>query len=114
VSANDHIDERLLGLGQILASSRTSTPAAGGDVDVGDVMLASVMTDRIRGTSAELQRGTTIDAATAVAMRLLLSDYSTAVAHLRTVARATDHRLNSVAETIRKGVRAVEKIRNRT
>jgi hypothetical protein len=113
VSANDHIDERLLRLEQILASSRSSAPAASGD-DVADVMLASVMTDRIRGTSAELQRGTTVDAAAAVAMRLLLSDYSTAVAHLRTVARATDRRLDSVAETIRSGARVVERYRKRT
>ena len=112
MSTKEPIEQRLLKLGQVIAGSRTGPPASSGDVDVADVMLASVTTDRIRGTTAELERGSNIDATTAVAMRLLLSDYSAAVASLRTVTRATEHRLDGVDESIRNGLRLVERLRD--
>lgn len=113
MSANEHLEERLRRLEQILASSPTGSRAPSADLDVPEVLLASVMTDRIQQTIAELDRGATVDAADAVAMRLLLTDYAAAVAGLRTVARTTEQRLDDLADAIRGGNRVVDHAQSR-
>jgi hypothetical protein len=45
-------------------------------------------------------------------MRLLLADCDAAIAHLRTVARTTEQRLEELADTIRSGVRLVDRVLN--
>jgi hypothetical protein len=113
VSANEHLDERLRRIEQILANVPTGSRAAHPDLDVADVMLASVMTDRIRDTIAELDRGGMVNAVDGVAMRLLLADYAAGVACLRTVARRTEQRLEDLVDAIRGGIRVVDRAQNR-
>jgi len=108
VSAPRDLFERLGKLEQILAASRTSSTAAA-NADPAEVLLAGVMTERIRKTTAELDHNAAVDAAEALAMRLLLSDYSAAVAQLRGVARLSERRLTEVAEGVRHGKREVER-----
>jgi len=114
VSANQDPEERLRRIEQILASSATDgSRARGADRDVLEVLLASVMTDRINQTIAELERGAKVDAVDTVAMRLLLTDYAAAVACLRTVARTTEQRLDDLADAIRGGNRIVDHAQSR-
>lgn len=108
-----HLEERLRRIEQILATSPIPSRAPSADLDVPDVLLASVMTDRIQQTIAELDRGTMVDAADAVAMRLLLTDYAAAVAGLRTVARTTEQRLDDLADALRGGNRVVDHAQSR-
>lgn len=77
--------------------------------DPAEVLLAGVMTERVRKTTAELDHNAPVDAAEALAMRLLLSDYSAAVAQLRGVARLSERRLTDVAEGVRLSKREVER-----
>jgi hypothetical protein len=113
VSTNERLDERLRRIEQILASSPTGSRTAGAELDVADVMLAAVTTDRIRQTMAELDRGTMVDAVDAVTMRLLLADYGAAVAGLRGVARTTEQRLDDLADSLRGGSRVIDRAENR-
>jgi len=92
---------RLLDLERILAQSR-STGAKAGDADPVTLHLADVPVERIRRFTAELQSADgNRDEITAVTMRLLLNDYSTAVAHLRAVARIAIDKIESAVEPIR-------------
>ena len=74
-------------------------------------MLGSVMIERIRRTTSELERRRTgdIDAIDALTMRLLLVDYVAAVSHLRAVVRITERRLTGASAAIKEGGRRVER-----
>jgi hypothetical protein len=90
-------------LEQILAESNaTLTATRDGTADPADVHLASVPLERIRRTTSELQLGSGIDIddVDAVTMRLLLNDYTTAVAHLRAVARLTEQHITAATAPI--------------
>lgn len=103
---------RLLGLEQILATSRSALGSPGiGDGDAAELMLGSVMIERIRRTTSELERRRTgdIDAIDALTMRLLLVDYVAAVSHLRAVVRITERRLTGASAAIKEGGRRVER-----
>jgi hypothetical protein len=108
VSAPRDFSERLLRLEQILAASGGSRGAAPNG-DAAELLLASVMTERIRKTTAELDRDAPMDAAEALAMRLLLADYGAAVGQLRGVARIAERRLTDVADVMRNCKRDVER-----
>jgi hypothetical protein len=100
MSASDP-GKRLLDLETILAQSR-STAAKPADADPVTLHLADVPIDRIRRFTAELQASDgNRDEVTAITMRLLLNDYSTAVAHLRAVARIAIDKIDSAVEPIR-------------
>lgn len=102
------LSERLLRLEQILAASGGSHGAAPNG-DAAEALLASVMTERIRKTTAELERDAPIDAAVSLAMRLLLADSGAAVRQLRGVARIVERRLTDVADVMRNCKRDVER-----
>lgn len=114
MSAADDAAKRLLDLERILAQSRTSESVGGGDVDPVTLHMADVPTERIRRFTTELQSANgDRDEIAAVTMRLLLNDYTTAVAHLRAVARISVARIESALEPIRecqKFLRREEKI----
>ena len=102
MSAADDAAKRLLDLERILAQSKTSEPASGGDVDPVTLHMADVPVERIRRFTAELQSANGDgDEIAAVTMRLLLNDYANAVAHLRAVARISVARIESALEPIR-------------
>ena len=102
---------RLGRLEEILATPHQAIDSHRGDeVDPADVALRTVMTERIRNTTAELERSraTEIDAIDACTMRLLLSDYKAAIQHLRAVVRMSEQRLTSAAAIIKRGARLRE------
>lgn len=74
-------------------------------------MLNSVPTGRIRETTSLLNesRGTEVDAADVVAMRLLLLDYVGAVERLRAVTKLAEERLAHARIVIRRGKSRVER-----
>jgi len=108
VSTPRDLFARLAKLEEILAASRGSSTAAA-SADPAEVLLAGVMTDRIRKTTAELDHTAPVDAAEVLAMRLLLADYSAAVTQLRGVARLSERRLTEAAEGIRISKRDAER-----
>ena len=91
---------------------------ASGDADPVTLHIADVPVERIRRFTAELQGGNgDRDEIAAVTTRLLLNDYTTAVAHLRAVARISVARIESALEPIRqcqKFLRHEEKIEMKT
>jgi hypothetical protein len=95
MSTADDSPRRLQRLAQILAESNTAGSTSVRDTDPADVHLGSVPLERIRRLTAVLTdgAGTDVDDIDALAMRLLLNDYTTAVAHLRAVARLTEQRM---------------------
>jgi|KBSSwiStaDraftv2_1062776.scaffolds.fasta_scaffold426088_2 hypothetical protein len=111
-TANDDA-KRLLDLERILAQSR-SGESTSGDADPVTLHIADVPVERIRRFTAELQGANgDRDEIAAVTTRLLLNDYTTAVAHLRAVARISVTRIESALEPIRqcqKFLRHEEKI----
>ena len=113
MSPADDAAKRLLDLERILAQSRGSEPASG-DADPVTLHIADVPVERIRRFTAELQSANGDgDEIAAVTTRLLLNDYTTAVAHLRAVARISVVRIESALEPIRqcqKFLRHEEKI----
>ena len=103
MSGAAHSSRRLQRLAQILAeSSAVLEPASSPDADLADVHLGRVPLARIGRLTSELrQRGTVdIDDIDRVAMRMLLSDYAAAVAHLRATARLAEQRLADAAAPI--------------
>ena len=102
---------RLLELERILASSqRTSTQPVAAGTDINDVLLGRVLIDRIRETTTLLSGpdGDGIDAADLVAMRLLLSDYVTAVAYVRAATAAIEGRLARSAAVLKEDGRRIK------
>ena len=105
--------DRLLGIEEILADSRRELDAmARSGSDAGMMLLSGAMTERLRKTTAELRRrpASQIDQIDAVTMRLVLTDYMTALAHLRAVTRLAEQRIISAAATLKGQVRFVERI----
>jgi hypothetical protein len=98
---NPDASQRLLRLEHILSQSKPAAAAAS-DGDPVKVHLSSVATDRIRQVTAELtcRNGVDNDEIDMVAMRVLLNDYSAAVAHFRAVARAADEQIAAAAGPI--------------
>jgi len=101
--------ERLREIEKILSHRRAVT-RADSNADAVAVHLADVPSVRIKELTAALRRrcGETVDEIDAVAMRLLLADYSVAVMHLRAVARDSASRIDGVAgplKTIQRAAR---------
>jgi hypothetical protein len=102
---------RLGRLEEILATPHNVNDSRrGDDIDPVEVSLRSVLTERIRKATAELERSRAaeIDAIEACTMRLLLSDYQSAVQHLRAVVRTAEGRLTGAAAVIKRGGRLRE------
>jgi hypothetical protein len=93
--------QRLIRLEQILAESKPAAAAAS-DGDPVKVHLGSVPAERIRQVTAELtcRNGVDNDEIDIVAMRVLLNDYSAAVAHFRAVARKAEEQIAAAAGPI--------------
>lgn len=93
--------QRLRQLEQILLTSKMPSVAAADERDPATRHLESASLERIRQMSALIERSDGLDEdVDAVAMRLLLNDYTTAVAHLRAVTREASKRLDSAAEPV--------------
>jgi hypothetical protein len=86
---------RLQRLAQILAESKAPASTSARDTDPADVHIANVALERISRLAAELTQNapTDIDDIDRLAMRLLLNDYTAAVAHLRAATRLTEQRM---------------------
>jgi hypothetical protein len=96
MSAAADSSRRLQRLAQILAESQAapgSTPAP--DSGPTDVHLDSVSLERISRLTSELAQRAAIDTddIDRLTMRLLLNEYTAAVAHLRAAARLTEQRM---------------------
>ena len=105
--------DRLLRIEQILAESRRELDAmTRSGPDPAAAILSGAMTERLKNMTAEFKRypATQLDRTDAVSMRLLLTDYMTALAHLRAVTRLAEQRLTSAAATLKGQVRFVERI----
>jgi hypothetical protein len=89
-------------LQRILASSPSTTTES---PDAVTTILSGVPIDRIRQITSLLgkQRGTEMDAADLIAMRVLLADYVDAVGRLRAVTKLTEEDLARVGASIKKG-----------
>ena len=94
--ASSDSSRRLRRLEQILADATIATVASPhGEPDPAETHLVVVPLDRIRRLTAELQRASDddIDEIDAVTMRILLSDYTLTVGHLRAAARLAEQRV---------------------
>jgi hypothetical protein len=101
VSAADDLSERLLELDRILSRERPASFSNEGDPV--SLHLTAVPGERIRELTSFLTRTMEhdIDEIDVVAMRLLLNDYTSAVGHLRAVARSAAARIDDAAMPIR-------------
>jgi hypothetical protein len=100
--------QRLERLAQIIAES--SLPVATSEVtNPVDAHIESVPLERIRRLTSELTPGTAsaIDEIDGLTMRLLLNEYSVAVAHLREATRLSVHRIAAAAVPIQETRRRV-------
>jgi len=77
-----------------------------------ELWLAEFPAERLAGVTEELRRrtGAEVDEIDALAMRLLLNDYTAAVARLRAVIRATEQRLSAAAPEIKGAMRVLGRI----
>lgn len=82
------------------------------DTDAVHAHLSSVPVERIRRLTAELQGSNTVhpDEIDVAVMRLLLSEYSTAVNHLRAVARQAAATVDAAAAPLLDARRAVHRL----
>ncbi len=87
---------RLQRLAQILAESKPLPSTSARETDPADVHIASVSFERISRLTAELLETTATgtDDIDRLAMRLLLNDYTAAVAHLRAAMRLAEQRMS--------------------
>ena len=110
MSDSADIDARLRALERIIASASPSLRRA--DADPADMWLASLPIERVAKITDELQErtGRDVDAVDAVAMRLLLKDYTIAVAQLRAIVHATEQRLSLAAPVLREGPRLLARL----
>jgi hypothetical protein len=91
--------------------AETVSHAATTDVHDARAQLNSVASERIRRLTAELQGlSPAADQADIAAIRLLLSEYSTAVGHLRAVARLAASTVDAAAEPLREARRTVHRL----
>lgn len=91
--------------------AETVRNAATMDVDAAHAHLNSVASERIRRLTAELQGlSPTADQADIASIRLLLSEYSTALGHLRAVARLAAATVDGAAEPVRDARRTVHRL----
>lgn len=111
MSAGSHL-QRLKRLQQMLAQSQSAPPrTAGDDAGPAELLAASVSTDRIgQLTSEQHERiGAPVDDIDSVTMRLLLDDYTKAVAILRAIARLAEQRIDSAGVPIEQTRRFVRR-----
>ena len=96
-----HHPSRVSRLDRILSQAESAPPRTG-DSDAGQVHLASIPLERIRGLTIELQERSPAvqDDIDAITMRLLLNDYKTAVAHLRAVTDRVGAQLQDAASQL--------------
>jgi hypothetical protein len=101
LSAADDLAERLLELDRILSRERAASFS--GEGDPVSLHLSAVPAERIRELTSLLGRtaGSENDELDAVTMRLLLNDYTSAVGHLRAVARSAATRIDDAAMPVR-------------
>ncbi len=110
--------ERLQRLEQILSSSKPALTLTTLDArDAATNHLQAAPLERMRQLTVELQSRSDggQDEVDALAMRLLLNDYATAVAHLRAIARDAGERIDAAATPLNESRRAIwraEKIMN--
>ena len=107
--------ERLQRLEQILSSSKPALTLTMLDAATNHLQAAPL--ERLRQLTVELQSRSDSghDEVDALAMRLLLNDYATAVAHLRAVARDAGERIDAAATPLNESRRAIwraEKLMN--
>jgi hypothetical protein len=106
---------RLQQLAQILADSKALASTSARDTDPADVHIGSVALERIKRLAMELtQQGRTdIDDIDRLTMRLLLNDYTAAVAHLRAAMRLTEQRMSDATLPIQEaGLRVKQRDRH--
>jgi len=111
VAPSHDTSERLARLEQILAQTASGSGSIAADNgDGAEVHLSSVLTERIRLLTAELQgTASPLDESDAVVMKLLLNEYSTAVGHLRAVARMAAATVDGVTAPMLEMDRAVHR-----
>ena len=99
--------ERLAEIERVLAQTTSVIKANDGVADPVGVHLADVPEARIRALTRMLQQQPTDgnDDIDLLAMRLLLNDYSAAVAHLRAVARIAASLVDGAAAPVKEGHR---------
>ena len=96
--------ERLLEIERILTETVTGVRSNGGAEDSVAVHLAQLPAARIRAFTQMLeQRVAEVDDVDALAMRLLINDYTTAVAHLRAVAQVAASLVDGAAAPVKRG-----------
>jgi len=95
--------ERLREIERVLAQTRSSTGSSDAGVDPVALHLGEVPSTRIREFTSMLQQravdGT--DEIDALAVRLLLNDYTAAIAHLRAVAREAAALIDGAAAPVK-------------
>lgn len=103
MSAADSLSlaQRLLQLDRIL--SHEGAASFSGEGDPVSLHLGAVPSERIRELTSFLARASDADndELDVVAVRLLLNDYTSAVGHLRAVARSAAHRIDGAADPVR-------------
>ena len=101
MSAPDDSSARLLELDRVLSRERTASFS--GEGNPVSLHLGAVPAERIRELTALLGRTADRDndEIDAIAMQLLLNDYSSAVGHLRAVARLAATRIDDAAVPVR-------------
>lgn len=112
MASSHDASERLARLEQILSETSSASNATPADnTDAAHVHLDGVPTERIRHLTAELQETSSfeLDESAAVVMKLLLNEYSSAVGHLRAVARIAAARVDGVTAHILEADRAVHR-----
>jgi hypothetical protein len=95
--------ERLIDIERLLAQTKSSMVSNRTGADPVALHLAEVPSARIRELTSMLQQRAVegIDEIDALAMRLLLNDYSAAVAHLRAVAREAAALIDGAAAPVK-------------
>jgi len=112
VPSSRDASERLVRLEQILSQTPSVSDAApAGSTDAAHVHLKAVPTERIRLLTAELQGAgsSELDESDAVVMKLLLNEYSSAVGHLRAVARMAAAAVDGVTAPTLETERAIRR-----
>jgi hypothetical protein len=112
VAPSRDTSERLARLQQILAQTSSGSNSGTADnADAAEVHLSSVLTERIRLLTTELQGigSPGLDESDAVVVKLLLNEYSTAVGHLRAVARMAAATVDGVTAPMLEMERAVHR-----